>query len=346
MAISFNAMKNGSLSYLDISFDGINIDQFKYFLKGLKVSENDHNRWYGYQFNANIAKDTPEYFTQNFHCNLETLVFNGNNLYDNINYLDPKNANVENLMKTFVTQSPKLTTLILNESTFNKFFLDSIAEALREKNNIKYLSLSKSQIDGEKFKSLLPIFYAPLPPQKKEEKKEEKKDKKDKKLNKKEIVERKPNPNLLLEEFDLSCNSLGYSGIETLSNAFKINTNIKKLNLFHNLFDVNGARRIGDMLKINKTLEELDIGYNRIKNAGFKYIVGALKENTNLNLHSLSVKYNFIKDKIFEEQMNIIEEQENIKLDEIELKNNSLTSGFLQKYWEEKFSKYKKKIKN
>ena len=278
MAISFNALKNGSLAYLDISFDGINIDTFKNFLKGLKVSENDHNRWYGYQFNTNISKDSPEFFNQNFHCNLETLVFNGNNLYENINYLDPKNANVENLMKTFVTQSPKLTTLILSENNLNKYFLDSLAEALREKNNIKYLSFSNSKIDGEKFKSLLPIFYAPLPKQSKEEKKEEKKEKK---VNKKEIVERKSNPNLHLEELDLSCNSLGYSGIETLSNALKINTTIKKLNLFHNLFDVNGARRIGDLLKINKTLEELDIGYNRIKNASI------VIETKNLDITSL-----------------------------------------------------------
>ena len=216
---------------------------------------------------------------------------------------------------------------------------------MRDKNNIKYLSFSNSKIDGEKFKSLLPIFYAPIPQPKKDEKvKEEKKEKKDKKLNKKEVVERKTNPNMHIEELDLSNNLLGYSGVETLSNALKINTTVKKLNLFHNLFDVNGARRIGDVLKINKTLEELDIGYNRIKNAGFKYIVSALKENTNLNLHKLGLKYNFINDKILEEQMSLIEEQENIKLEEIELKNNSLTSGFLQKYWEEKFSKSKKKI--
>ena len=352
MALSFNALKNGSLSYLDISFCGINIDQFKNFMQGLKVSENDHNKWYGYQFDTNILKDNPEYFNRKFHCNLETLVFNGNNLYETINYLDPKNANVENLMKTFITQSPKLNTLILCDNNFNKYFLDSLAEALREKNNIKYLSFSNSKIDGEKFKSLLPIFYAPLPsqkelPKKKEEKDEIKdnKEKKGKKAHKKEIVERKTNPNLHLEELDLSNNSLGYSGIETLSNALKINTTIKKLNLFHNLFDVNGARRIGDVLKINKSLEELDIGYNRIKNAGFKYIVGALKENKNLNLKSLGLKYNFINDKILEEQMSLIEEEENIKLEEIDLKNNSLTSGFLQKYYDQKFSKMKKKIK-
>ena len=171
------------------------------------------------------------------------------------------------------------------------------------------------------------------------------KKKKKKKIEKKEKIERKLNPNLHLEELDLSCNSLGYSGIETLSNALKINTTIKKLNLFHNLFDVNGARRIGDVLKINKFLEELDIGYNRIKNAGFKYIISSLKENKNLNLKKLGLKYNFINDKILEEQMGLIENEENIKLEEIYLKNNSLSSGFLQKYWEGKFSKMKKQIK-
>ena len=348
MALSFNALKNGSLSYLDISFCDINIGQLKNFLKGLKVSENDHNKWYGYQFNSNIVKDSPEYYNQFFHCNLETLVFNGNYLYETINYLNPINANEENLMKTFITKSPKLNTLILCDNNFNKYFLDSIAEALREKNNIKYLSFCHSQIDGDKFKSLLPIFYAPLPSQKEKKEKEEKneiKDKKEKKVDKKEIVERKSNPNLHLEELDLSCNSLGYSGIETLSNALKINTTIKKLNLFHNLFDVNGARRIGDVLKINKTIEELDIGYNRIKNAGFKYIISALKENQNLNLKILGLKYNFINDKVLDEQMTIIENAENIKLEEICLKNNSLSSGFLQKYWEGKFTKMKKQIK-
>ena len=343
MAVAFNSLKNGSLSYLDISYCGINIDQLKNFIKGLKISENEHYKWYGYQFNNNILKDTPEYFNQTFHCDLETFVFNGNNLYENINYLDPKNANVENLMKVFITQSPKLNTLILCDNNFNKYFLDSISESLRERNNIKYLSFSNSKIDGEKFKSLLPIFYAPLP-QQKEVKKEEKKEKKEKK-DKKEVVERKMNPNMHIEELDLSNNLLGYSGIETLSNALKINNTIKKLNLFHNLFDVNGARRIGEVLSINKYIEELDLGYNRIKNAGFKCIIEALKKNKNLRLKSLGLKYNFINDKILGEQLDLIEESDNIKIEEIELKNNTITSAFLQKYWDEKFLKMKKKIR-
>ena len=54
MAVAFNSLKNGSLSYLDISYCGINIDQLKNFIKGLKISENEHYKWYGYQFNNNI----------------------------------------------------------------------------------------------------------------------------------------------------------------------------------------------------------------------------------------------------------------------------------------------------
>ena len=340
MAISFNALKNGSLAYLDISNCGFNWDTFNNLINGMKVSEDDHNKWYGFQFNSNIAKDSPKYFNKTFHCNLETFIFNGSNLYSNINYLDPKNFNVENLMKTFLTESPKLETLSLCDNNFNKFFLDSFADALRTKNNLKYLSLTNSRIDGEKFKSFLSGFYAPLPPQNKEEKPKE-----EKKSNKKEVIERIPNPNFHIEELDLSCNQLGYSGIETLSNALKINKTIKKLNLFHNLFDVNGARRLAEVLKMNNTLEELDIGYNRIKNPGFKSIIQSLKDNKNLNLKILGLKYNFINDKVLEEQFNMLEENKDISLEEIDLKNNSITPGFLMKFWEEKFTKMAKKLK-
>ena len=144
---------------------------------------------------------------------------------------------------------------------------------------------------------------------------------------------------------DLSCNNLGYSGIETLSNALKINKTIKKLNLFHNLFDVNGARRLSDALKINNILEELDIGYNRIKNTGFKSIIESIKENKNLNLKFLGLKYNYINDKTLEEEFNLLEENKEIKLEELDMKNNSLTQGFLMKFWEEKFTKMNKKLK-
>mgnify|MGYP002624006015 CR=1 FL=1 len=343
MAISFNALKNGSLSYLDISNCGFNFDTFNDFIRGMKISEDDHNKWYGFQFNANIQKETPEYFNKVFHCNLETFVFKGSNFYSNVNYLDPKNSNIENLMKTFISESPKLETLILNDNNFNKFFLDAFADALRANNNLKYLSISNSKIDGEKFKCLLSSFYAPLPEKQKEQKSKDKKEANEEK--KQEIVERMPNPNFHIEELDLSNNNLGYSGVDTLSNALKINKTIKKLNLFHNLFDVNGARRLADVLKINTSLEELDIGYNRIKNSGFKSVLESIKENKALHLKFLGLKYNFVKDKILEEQLDIIEENKEMGLEEIDLKNNSLSPGFLMKLWEQKFTKMSKKLK-
>ena len=40
--------------------------------------------------------------------------------------------------------------------------------------------------------------------------------------------------------------------------------------------------------------------------------------------------------------MGLIEDEDNIKLEKIDLKNNSLTTGFIQKYYDEKFSKMKK----
>ena len=45
-AIAFNALKNGSLSYLDISgcIDGHY--NFNNFIKSMGISENDHNDWY------------------------------------------------------------------------------------------------------------------------------------------------------------------------------------------------------------------------------------------------------------------------------------------------------------
>ena len=335
-SISFNALKNGSLAYLDISKCDLYYNNFKEFLKGMSVSENDHNKWYGFQFNSNIQKESKEYFELHFHCNLKTLVLTDNNIICDINYLDPKNANVENPIKTFLTNSKNLDTLILGNYNYNKFFLDAIADALRSSNNLKYFSISNSQIDGEKFKSLLSSFYAPIPQQEKKEGEVK---------PQKEILERTPNLNFHIEELDLSNNKLGYSGIETLSNALKINKTIKCLNLFHNLFDVNGARRLEEVLKVNNSLLELDIGYNRIKNVGFNSIMNGIKENKNLNLKYLGVKYNFITNDAFKNALNIIEEnKDSIKLEEIDIRNNPTQSGFLVKCWED-FKKMTKKIK-
>ena len=38
------------------------------------ISEADHNEWYGFQFNSNIAKETPDYYKKILYCNLQSLI--------------------------------------------------------------------------------------------------------------------------------------------------------------------------------------------------------------------------------------------------------------------------------
>ena len=128
MAISFNALKNGCLSYIDISNCNFDCDDFNNLIKSMYISEDDHNNWYGFQFDSYIQKETPKFYKKTFHCNLETFIFNGNELYLDIDYLDPRNSNIENLMKTFLSKSTKLNTLVLNKNKFNNNFLNSISD--------------------------------------------------------------------------------------------------------------------------------------------------------------------------------------------------------------------------
>ena len=318
-AISFNGLKNGSLKYIDISFTSLNYNSFISLIQSLEVCESDHFSWYGFQLNTNIAKDSHEYYKKTFNCNLETLILNGSNLttYDNIN--DLKNVNFINHFKTLLSKSKKLDTLTVDFCTFNKYFFDIMTDALQNENQLKYLSLSHSNIHGETLKSLLNAFKI--------------KDKKE------------ANPHFHIEALNLSCNLLGYSGIEGLCQVLKTNKTIKYLNLFHNLFDVNGARRIGEILKENTSLEKLDIGYNRIRNVGFNSIIDGIKENNNIKLKFLGVKYNFIKNSSLESNLNEINSKSNIPLEEIELRKNLFSDEFINKFYKDTFNTYKKKLK-
>ena len=87
MAISFNALKGGSLNYVDISNCSLSYYNFTSFIKNMKISESDHFNWYGFQLDSNLNKDNPNYYNKTFHCNLETLVFNKNSIECTVNYL-------------------------------------------------------------------------------------------------------------------------------------------------------------------------------------------------------------------------------------------------------------------
>lgn len=329
MSIAFNSLKNGSLSYVDISYCINNYNDFKSFINSMCISDSDHNDWYGFQFDSSIQKEKPEYYKKKFNCKLKSLIAKGIDLYCHTNYLLPANAEVENPMKLLINQSNNLDTLVLNNGIVNKYFIDSLSLAMKNPNKIVYLSLSNCSMRADALKALLPSFYE----------NDLKITKKKKKNKKKELIS---NSNFHVKGLDISCNNLTYGAIESLCQVLEINQTITYLNLFHNKLDVSGASRIGEYLKKNNNLIELDLGYNRIKGKGFEKLIKSIIENKNSSLKKLGVKYNFINNndlkKVFEE----IGKCEKISLEEIELKNNSFVSSLLPAFSEE----YKKINKN
>ena len=334
-AISFNALKNGALSYIDISNCIGDYHNLTNFITSMYISEEDHNEWYGFLFNSNITRESPEYYKRIFYCNLESLIIKEANLLCYTNYLLPSNANLENPVKMFINQSKKLDTLILDNCKVNKYFIDCISEGIKCQNNIEYLSFSNSNLRCEELKSLVQCFYESPD---KEIKDAEKKQKNEK--DKKYIL----NKNFHIKGLDLSCNNLAYSSIRQLCQALEINKTINYLNLFHNCFDVSGAMRIGKVLKINNTLIELDLGYNRIKDKGFKSVIDSILENKDSSLKTIGLKYNFIRNRQLDLEFDEIAKSQNLSLEEIILGNNLLTSGFLPKLYEEKYKKLKQNI--
>ena len=335
MAIGFNALKNGSLSYIDISNCISDYNNLSNFIKSMCISEAEHNEWYGFQFNPNIAKETPDYYKKTFYCNLQSLIIKGATLFCNTNYLLPANANLENPIKILINQSKKLDTLILNNCPVNQYFIDCISEAIRGPNNIEYLSLSNCSINGEVLKSLIPCFYESS----------ERIIKIAQKIKKKKLDKKySSNPNFHIKGLDLSCNNILYGAFNSLCKAIEINKTINYLNLFHNCLGVSGAERIGNVLKVNCNLIELDLGYNRIKNKGCESVINSIIENKDSSLKKIGLKYNYIEDKQFEKELEKIGKCPKLSLEEIILRNNLFTAKCLPNVYEEKFKKLNNNI--
>ena len=152
------------------------------------------------------------------------------------------NINYENYMKIILNKSHNLDTLILDNCNHNKYFIDSISEAIKSKNNLLYFSFSNCRMTNETLKSFLPCFYDTINKDinveniiKNKRHKKHKKNKKDIEIKEVKLNE---NPNFHIKGFDLSSNNILYSGIYSLCKALKINKSIEYLNMFHNCIDV------------------------------------------------------------------------------------------------------------
>jgi Ran GTPase-activating protein (RanGAP) involved in mRNA processing and transport len=245
-AISMNGKKQGNLKAVAIENWFTTYSSFVQFLESLKVSEKEHEYWYG---DKNVAsKMTKEdVYDKNIHFALDYLNLGGDRTNLSGMPFRPKQilAQVKPVWPTFLEVAHKCKELILNldNSKMSQKDMELVAYAIGENPmgacNIKQLNLRKCPINKEGAKFLAPALAF----------------------------------NKSLVHLDLSSCKLGVSGVMRLSDSMKENKTLKSINLYRNILDVDGARAIGKMLEVNKTIEFIDIGHNRIRETGLKAIV-------------------------------------------------------------------------
>jgi len=110
-----------------------------------------------------------------------------------------------------------------------------------------------------------------------------------------QLLENKyPRTTLTLNSMCRPC--LDNSGIQTLCDALKVNTNVQILNLSENIGD-DGAEHISEMLKVNTSIHTLNLSNNNISDKGAISIANALALNINTTLKCLNLPFNIIGNK-------------------------------------------------
>ena len=100
--------------------------------------------------------------------------------------------------------------------------------------------------------------------------------------------------NTSVSSLDLSENSIGAEGANSLSQALRENNFLTSLNLSKNSIGDEGANSLSQALEENDFLTSLDLSFNSISDKGAKSLFQALKVNyslTSLNLSDNSIGY-------------------------------------------------------
>ena len=88
--------------------------------------------------------------------------------------------------------------------------------------------------------------------------------------------------NRMLQQLDVSNNSIGSGGATALAKMLKENRTLQRLNVYYNFIGDEGATALAEMLKENRTLQQLDVSINSIGDAGATALGVMLKENRTL----------------------------------------------------------------
>lgn len=271
-AIAMNAYKDGSLEAVSIRSWIGNAGIGEGFFNQMKISDQDHEYWYGDRKTADAMQK--EALDKNMHFKLKFLDTKGS-AFTNIGHsFKPKTIvkQTNPVWPNFIHWVTKSKMdLNLRECKLVKNDMELFAHAIGQNPvgecKIRTLNLCKNTL-GKEGCGLLNAAIA----------------------HNKSIV-----------HLDLSKCKMGVSGIKILCASLKTNTKLQSLNLYRNIIDVDGARSLGDALKVNKTLNFLDIGHNRIRITGLTAIIDGVCANPQSKIEKLGIRANFISDEGFTE---------------------------------------------
>ena len=296
-ACAMNKRKNGSLSYLSMrnsNMSGTYLNQ--YFLKCFRISEKDHEEWYGEKKVA--AEMKHDQLDRKLHFGLKHLDFSS--CYYGASRFKVKNFEILNDPKwpeliQFIGETD-LPVLNFRQSAINVHNIEEITCAIGKNpvspcNKLRVLNLAKNSITQQGAKLLAPALEV----------------------------------NKSIEFLDVSQNALGVYGVVLIARALQKNSTLKGLNLFKNTLDVDGARALREMLKVNSTIEFLDIGHNRIRSKGLEAISEGILEAKDSKLKTLGLRMNFINDDGFQRFFDEVILSGMSKIDSLFINQNNLT---------------------
>ena len=239
------------------------------FFDALRISDYDHEMWYGEE---KVAKDMKlQQLDKKFFCGLKSLNISNSNSSGSGNFPVFKYKDYEvktnpewpaffSFIKEVKLEALGLTNCKLNHKCI-ELYASAIGSKPTECKHLLVLNLAHNPITKEGARILAPALEE----------------------------------NKSIQTLDLSHTQLGVYGVTLIAKSLQKNNTVKTLNLFKNTIDVDGARAIRDMLKVNSSIEFLDIGHNRIREKGLEAITEGLKAGKS-NVKTLGLRLNFIND--------------------------------------------------
>ena len=296
---AMNKKKNGNLKYLSVKSAFNSYNTCKAFLEAFRVSDYDHEMWYG---DKKLAREmTKEQLEHKFHCGLVYLNMDNS-------YLNNNNFKHKELSKRKNPQWPVFMQLFTQEGMSNLNLC--LCKLQRQDMELIAYSLHENPF-GESRLQILNLSRNPL-------------------IQKEgaKVLATALEHNHSLITLDLSQCALGVSGTYSIAMALKQNSTLKNLNLYRNKVDVDGARALRETLKVNTTLEFLDVGYNRLREKGIKALTDGICENEKSSVRHLGLRFNFINDDGFHYFFEKCVFQAKSHIDHVYLMQNYLSEHF------------------